>query len=138
MTETPLFASSKSRSGALVASGTVTAAAPSEKARLVGRGAQAALAALSERFGDALLDRLPQLRISMLDPLMKTLGDGPEQADARMGEKDEVGQAVLDSLTVLAAVVPHLSERVRADIVPVLRCLSAALRSRYAVIPPLL
>ena len=134
VTETPLFASSKSRAGTLVAPGSEAAVAPSDKTRLIGRGAQAALAALSERFADDLLGRLPQLRISMLDPLTTTFADGPERADEQIGAKDEVGQAVLDSLSVLAAVVPHLSERVGADVVPVFSCLASALRSRYAVV----
>jgi TATA-binding protein-associated factor len=59
-------------------------------------------------------------------------GDDPADADARIGR--QLGQDVIDSLSVLEAVVPALHGELGPRLVELFPRMLVALRSRYAVI----
>ncbi|KAG5646696.1 hypothetical protein DXG03_002686 [Asterophora parasitica] len=103
------------------------------KAHLARRGAGLAFDQLSAKFGPHLLTVIPNMWQSMAGGLLSALqGDSPKQSDLLI--EKQFGQDVIDSLSVLEAVVPTFHQ----DLWPTLRdtfpMLDLALRSRFAII----
>ncbi|KAF5386822.1 hypothetical protein D9615_001620 [Tricholomella constricta] len=103
------------------------------KARLARRGAGLAFDQLSAKFGPHLLTVIPNMWQSMAGGLLSAFqADSPKQSDLLI--EKQYGQDVIDSLSVLEAVVPTFHQ----DLWPTLRetfsMLDLALRSRFAII----
>ncbi|KAI0059098.1 hypothetical protein BV25DRAFT_1901802 [Artomyces pyxidatus] len=105
-----------------------------EKARLSRRGAGLAFVQLSTRFGPKLLDTIPKMWQSMAGGLLSACGssDSPEAADGLIG--GQYGQDVIDSLSVLEAVVPTLHQDLWPKLMALFPIMAIALRSRFAII----
>lgn len=103
------------------------------KAKLSRRGASLAFQQLSAKFGPRLLDVIPKMWQSMAGGLLSACStESPQEADALM--EKQCGQDVIDSLSVLEAVVPTLHTDLQARVVELFPAMTTALRSRYAII----
>ncbi|KAJ2786455.1 TATA-binding protein-associated factor mot1 [Coemansia interrupta] len=96
--------------------------ARAQAARLVVRGAEAALSAVAARFGDRLLADVPRLWACVAEPLERHYGAGftdGEPVDRHFAMHADDTQAVVDALRVLQALcaaVPPLHAAVAADV----------------------
>ena len=120
------------------------------KSRITRRGSVLAFVELSNRFGSRLLDVVPKMWNSMAGGLTSACQSGtfdsgtiPDKyrpnSPADVAEVDNLiaaslGQDVIDSLSVLEAVVPTLHEELRHKLSELLPMLNLTLRSRYAII----
>ncbi len=122
----------------------------SQKARLARRGAQQAFQQLSEQFGERLLDIIPNMWRSMAGGLLSACQsskeiqlhvsnpsphrptDPPEKTDALI--EKQYGQDVIDSLTVLEAVVPTFHHGLQPRLRELFPMMEMALRSRFAIV----
>lgn len=134
------------------AAAAAAAAKPSEQAAyaLSRRGASLAFGQLSARFGGRLLDVVPGMWHSMAGGLLSTCDtgefpshpshlfalkaapDSSTHADSLMSK--QYGQDVIDSLSVLEAVVPTLDEKLWAKVATLFPMIVIALRSQYAIV----
>ncbi|TFY76749.1 hypothetical protein EWM64_g7263 [Hericium alpestre] len=104
-----------------------------EKARLSRRGAGLAFVQLSKHFGPKLLDTIPKLWQSMAGGLLSAcVTDSPEEVDALI--EKQYGQDVIDSLSVLDAVVPTLHQDLWPNLRELFPMMALTLRSRFAII----
>ncbi|KAI6009398.1 hypothetical protein F5J12DRAFT_891501 [Pisolithus orientalis] len=103
------------------------------RAKLSRRGAGLAFQKLSAKFGSRLLDVIPKMWQSMAGGLLSACSaESPQEADALM--EKQYGQDVIDSLSVLGAVVPTLHSDLRPRVLELFPAMTIALRSRYAII----
>ncbi|KAI0781371.1 SNF2 chromatin remodeling protein [Trametes elegans] len=103
------------------------------KARLSRRGARLAFEKLSAQFGPRLLDAVPKMWQSMAGGLLSACAtDSVEEMDGLI-EKQH-GQDVIDSLSVLEAVVPTFHEELSHNFTGLFPHVALALRSRFAII----
>lgn len=103
------------------------------RAKLSRRGAGLAFQKLSAKFGSQLLDVIPKMWQSMAGGLLSACSaESPQEADALM--EKQCGQDVIDSLSVLGAVVPTLHSDLRPRVLELFPAMTIALRSRYAII----
>jgi TATA-binding protein-associated factor len=123
-------------------------------AKLVYRGAQLALSELAERFGPELLERVPKLWSCMSEALLAVFGSGSfysylhfpvamlmssptddvAQADALLAADPQLGQDLLDCLTVLPVGAAKLTPSLHKRLASLLPALSLATRSKFAVV----
>ncbi|CAE6520255.1 unnamed protein product [Rhizoctonia solani] len=103
------------------------------KARIIKRGAQLALTRLGELFGAELFTRLKQMWDSMVGGLTYAFGEGLD-GDKKIEKSDEVGQQVIDSLTVLHVVVPSLDESLHVRVAELFPTIARSLRSKFALV----
>ncbi|KAG5220824.1 TATA-binding protein-associated factor mot [Salix suchowensis] len=102
------------------------------KSRLSRRGACLAFAELSTKFGPRLFSVIPNMWQSMVGGLLSACAsDSPDRSDALI--EKQYGQDVIDSLSVLEAVVPALHEDLWPKLVEIYPMVSLALRSRFAI-----
>lgn len=118
------------------------------KSRLSRRGACLAFAELSTKFGPRLLSVIPNMWQSMVGGLLSAcasgmqiktnisttidvFSDSPDKSDALI--EKQYGQDVIDSLSVLEAVVPALHEDLWPKLVEIYPMVALALRSRFAI-----
>ncbi|KAG0705295.1 hypothetical protein DFH29DRAFT_1031866 [Suillus ampliporus] len=103
------------------------------KAQLSRRGACLAFDQLSAKFGSQLLQVIPKMWISMAGGLLSACTTAlPHEADALMDKQH--GQDVIDSLSVLEAVVPSFHPDLWPKLAELFPAITMALRSRYAII----
>ncbi|THV07958.1 SNF2 superfamily chromatin remodeling protein [Dendrothele bispora CBS 962.96] len=103
------------------------------KARLARRGAGFAFDKLSAKFGNKLLQVVPNMWQSMAGGLISTFkSDSVEACDALM--EKQFGQDVIDSLSVLEAVAPALHQDLWPKVAETFPMLLLALRSKFAII----
>ncbi|KAL0947465.1 hypothetical protein HGRIS_013571 [Hohenbuehelia grisea] len=103
------------------------------KARLSRRGAGMAFVQLSAKFGPRLLSVIPNMWQSMVGGLLSACQtDSPEASDALIDK--QFGQDVIDSLSVLEAVVPTLHEELWPKLAEIYSMITLALRSRLAIV----
>lgn len=119
------------------------------KAQLSRRGACLAFNQLSTKFGSQLLHVIPKMWLSMAGGLLSACMTGqklffgvfdmpdlyselPHEADALMDK--QYGQDVVDSLSVLEAVVPTFHADLWPKLAELFPAINMALRSRYAII----
>ncbi|KAL5529004.1 hypothetical protein ACEPAG_4978 [Sanghuangporus baumii] len=104
-----------------------------EKAKISRRGAELAFKELSTKFGEELFTHVPKMWEFMAGGLVAAFQtDSVRDADKLM--EKQLGQDVIDSLSVLKVTAPTLHEGLRCRLVELLPKLSMALRSRYAII----
>ncbi|KAH9180252.1 hypothetical protein EDB89DRAFT_1900197 [Lactarius sanguifluus] len=104
-----------------------------EKARLSRRGAGLAFVKLSTKFGEKLLETIPNMWQSMAGGILSACAtDSPDAVDDLIGRQH--GQDVIDSLSVLEAVVPTLHRDLWPKIRELFPVIVMALRSRFAII----
>ncbi|SGY46516.1 BQ5605_C001g00442 [Microbotryum silenes-dioicae] len=104
-------------------------------ARVTFRGAQLALAQLSIRFGDDLLEQVPRLWSGMSEGLLAAFASGDvNQADQLLATSADAGQSLLDCLTVLPIGAKQLNGNLRGRLVELLPSLTLAIRSKFAVV----
>ncbi|SCV74101.1 BQ2448_6533 [Microbotryum intermedium] len=104
-------------------------------ARVTFRGAQLALAQLSIRFGDLLLERVPRLWSGMSEGLLAAFASGDvHQADQLLATSADAGQSLLDCLTVLPIGAKRLNGKLQGRLVQLLPSLTLAIRSKFAVV----
>ncbi|KAG2752077.1 hypothetical protein P692DRAFT_20799116 [Suillus brevipes Sb2] len=102
-------------------------------AQLSRRGACLAFDQLSSKFGSQLLQVIPKMWISMAGGLLSACTTAlPHEADALMDK--QYGQDVIDSLSVLEAVVPSFHPDLWPKLAELFPAITMALRSRYAII----
>ncbi|KAG6818211.1 hypothetical protein H0H87_000116 [Tephrocybe sp. NHM501043] len=103
------------------------------KAQLSRRGAGLALDQLSATFGPRLLTVIPSMWQSMAGGLLSVFQtDSPKQSDLLI--ERQFGQDVIDSLSVLEAVVPTFHQDLWPKLCELFPMLDLALRSRFAII----
>ncbi|OBZ75174.1 hypothetical protein A0H81_04814 [Grifola frondosa] len=103
------------------------------KARLSHRGARLAFVELSAKFGPRLLDAIPKMWQSMAGGILSACAtDSVSQMDGQIDK--QYGQDVIDSLSVLEAVVPTFHEDLWPKLTELFPLINLALRSRYAII----
>lgn len=104
-----------------------------ERARLSRRGARLAFVKLSTKFGEKLLGTIPKMWQSMVGGILSACAtDSPDAVDDLISRQH--GQDVIDSLSVLEAVVPTLHRDLWPKIRELFPAIVMALRSRFAII----
>ena len=98
-------------------------------ARITRRGAKEALDELSLRFGVDIFTKNPILKSKIEGPLKKCFDDDAMETDAA----DDLGQQVVDGLSVLRAITPVLHIDLRPFIIDLMPSISKALRHKQAV-----
>lgn len=102
-----------------------------KEARIVRRGAKEALEHISDIFGAQLLDKVPTFRKIMEDALLYSFsGDLPDNCK---DPKQEYGQAAIDSLSVIRALVPKMHPELYSFITNLLPTIVEALHSKLSV-----
>lgn len=119
------------------------------KARLSRNGASLAFVELSHKFGSRLLDVVPKMWQSMAGGLLSACSGGkfcPSRHTSSLTSRvdstremdalieTQYGQDVIDSLSVLEAVVPTFHEDLWPKLADLLPTILLALRSRFAII----
>ena len=100
-------------------------------ARITRRGAKEALDQLTLRFGRDLFAIAPPIVTKIQEPLMKTFeGELPANLEE---EGEELGQEVIDALSVLRALVPNLHEELHSFVDKMVPSILKAMRCRYSV-----
>ncbi|KAJ7915484.1 SNF2 superfamily chromatin remodeling protein [Mycena leptocephala] len=103
------------------------------KTRLSRRGAGLAFDQLSAKFGARLLDVIPNMWQFMAGGLISAFQpDSPAESDDRI--QKEFGQDVIDSLSVLEAVVPTFHPDLWPKLAETFPMMHIALTSRFAII----
>ncbi|KAJ7184295.1 SNF2 superfamily chromatin remodeling protein [Mycena filopes] len=103
------------------------------RARLSRRGAGLAFNQLSGKFGPKLLDVIPNMWQFMAGGLLSAFQmDSPAQSDDRI--QKQFGQDVIDSLSVLEAVVPTFHPDLWPKLAETFPMMHIALTSRFAII----
>ncbi|KAJ7090312.1 SNF2 superfamily chromatin remodeling protein [Mycena belliarum] len=103
------------------------------KARLSRRGAGLAFDQLSAKFGPRFLEIIPNMWKSMAGGLISAFPpDSPAEADDRI--QKQFGQDVIDSLSVLEAVVPTFHPDLWPKLAETFPMMHIALTSRFAII----
>ena len=116
--------------------GTATSAAEEvrlDKSRISRRGARLAFEQLSARFRAQLLETVPNMWPSMAGGLQSACEQESVEAMDDAIEKQH-GQDVIDSLSVLEAVVPTLHSDLWAKVCDLFPAVGRALRSKFAII----
>ncbi|KAF1805764.1 hypothetical protein FB192DRAFT_1276263 [Mucor lusitanicus] len=109
-------------------------------AQLMKRGAEISLRKLCDTFGDRVFQIVPKLLQCITQKVMETFpehADGAntvDKADQAISEQFQLGQEVIDGLTILTMVVPYLSEGLWPQICEFVPYVCRALQSCYAVI----
>ncbi|KAJ2931331.1 hypothetical protein H1R20_g5658, partial [Candolleomyces eurysporus] len=144
--QTPLFSFTKKRLDGILSFNAGGHDAPSKeaeqdpakaeelrKARLSRRGAKLAFREFSNMFGSNLFDVLPNIWPCTVGGLLSAFQcESPEKAD-QVIEK-QFGQDVIDSLSVLDAVVPTLHQELHSKFAEIFPMLEFAMRSQFAII----
>jgi TATA-binding protein-associated factor len=120
------------------------------KSRITRRGSVLAFVQLSNKFGSSLLDVVPKMWQSMAGGLISACQKGwksticphttngiyfiDDPADVDTIISKSLGQDVIDSLSVLEAVVPTLHDELRPKLSELFPMLCLNLRSRFAII----
>ncbi|KAG7086556.1 hypothetical protein E1B28_002505 [Marasmius oreades] len=106
----------------------------SAKSRISRRGAGLAFNELSARFGPDLIVVVPNMWTSMVGGLESAFSKckSPEESDPLM--EKQFGQDVIDSLSVLEAVVPTMHHDLWPKVTETFPMLLLALRSKFAII----
>jgi TATA-binding protein-associated factor len=125
--------SSKAAAAAAVAAADLPKGDEMSKHRLARRGAGLAFGQLSAKFKDDLFVVIPNMWQHMAGGLSNTFTtDSVEDSDSMMDKQS--GQDVIDSLSVLEAVMPSVHEGLWPKICETFPMMLLALRSRYAII----
>ncbi|KAG7452788.1 uncharacterized protein BT62DRAFT_26814 [Guyanagaster necrorhizus] len=123
------------KSGKGIAKNTYNGATCTEdpKAQLSRRGARLAFDQLSQKFGNRLLVVIPNMWQSMAGGLLSAFNaETPMECDISI--EKHFGQDVIDSLSVLEAIVPALHEDIWPRLTELFPKILLALRSRFAII----
>ncbi|KAI0078954.1 SNF2 chromatin remodeling protein [Panus rudis PR-1116 ss-1] len=103
------------------------------KAHLSRRGAGFAFVELSRRFGARMLDVVPKMWQTMAGGILTACrGDSPNEMDSLI--EKQWGQDVIDSLSVLEAIVPTFHEALLSRFRELFPMITLALRSRFAIV----
>ncbi|KAM6500628.1 SNF2 superfamily chromatin remodeling protein [Amanita muscaria] len=105
----------------------------SNRAGLSRRGARQAFQELSAKFGQRLFDVVPSMWQSMAGGLLSTLQTDTSSQSDMIIEK-QFGQDVIDSFSVLEAVVPTFHAGVWPKLAETFPMIKLALQSRFAII----
>ncbi|KAI9276261.1 hypothetical protein BY458DRAFT_554739 [Sporodiniella umbellata] len=104
-------------------------------AQLTKRGAEISLRELCKRFGPQVFNTVPKLRECISQKIVEVFPERDvKQADDMVRKDPQVGQEVIDSLTILTMVVPCLSESLWDDVSQIVPYICRSLQSSYAVI----
>ncbi|KAI2089142.1 TATA-binding protein-associated factor mot1 [Ophidiomyces ophidiicola] len=104
----------------------------SREARIMRRGAKEALEQLAMRFGDQLLEKVPNLASLIQGSLMQTLG-GELPQDIR-NPSSELGQETVDGLSTLRALAPKFSAGLYPWVIELIPVIVKALQCELSVI----
>ncbi|KAI7889175.1 uncharacterized protein EV154DRAFT_515638 [Mucor mucedo] len=114
---------------------------PEEKeAQLMKRGAEIALRELCDQFGDRVFAIVPKLRECISQKIIEVFpapadkNSGVKHSDSLIAADFQLGQEVIDSLTILTMVVPYLSEGLWEQMGEIVPYICRSLQSCYAVI----
>ncbi|KAJ5629288.1 hypothetical protein N7528_002945 [Penicillium herquei] len=104
-----------------------------KEARIMRRGAKDALEQLTVKFGDQLLEKVPNLATLVERPLKDALtGDGlPEDIT---NPENELGQEVVDGLSTLRALLPKFHSGLYPWVMGLMPTIAKALQCRLSVI----
>lgn len=108
-----------------------------KEAQLMKRGAEISLRELCDRFGDNVFKIVPKLKECIFESIIKAFPEDQKNSDAsdKLIEANfQLGQEVIDSLTILTMVVPYLSEGLWDQIGEVVPYICRSLQSCYAVV----
>lgn len=134
MNDVPAVAPAKGRArGSLAVTEGVVDANLTEEARegkLIRRGAEMTLQAISDRFQERLFEVVPTLWTCMTGPLLDVLGADTTTLQAQHGQ----GQAIIDCCTLLEVNLKYLHAKLRLRAIDVVGPLTQAVKSHFAVI----
>lgn len=100
-------------------------------ARITRRGAKAALDQLTRAFGDQLLTKIPAMKTKIETPLRQAFdGELPLSIEA---EGEELGQEVVDGLSILRALTPSIHPDLHWFVLEMMPLVVKALRSTLSV-----
>ena len=100
-------------------------------ARITRRGAKAALDQLTRAFGDRLLAKMPVMKTKIEVPLRQAFdGELPPSIEA---EGEQLGQEVVDGLSILRALTPSIHPDLQWFILEMMPLVVKALRSNLSV-----
>lgn len=111
-----------------------------KEAQLMKRGAEIALRELCDRFGDRVFEIVPKLKECISQKLIQVFPEGAdktsgvEEPDKLIAADFQLGQEVIDSLTILTMVVPFLSQGLWDQIGEFVPYICRSLQSCYAVV----
>ncbi|KAH7135633.1 hypothetical protein B0J11DRAFT_518810 [Dendryphion nanum] len=105
----------------------------SKAARITRRGAREALEKIAENFGAELFEKVPTLKKLIEDPISKAFASDSLPADIA-DEEGSFGQAVVDGLSTLRALVGKFHPDVRGFVKDLLPLIAKALQSRLYVL----
>lgn len=100
-------------------------------ARITRRGAKSALDQLTKAFGDQLLARVSVLKNKIETPLHRAFND--ELAPTIEPEDDELGQEIIDGLSILRLLTPSMHPNLHSFVLAMMPLVIRALRSRLSV-----
>lgn len=103
-----------------------------KKAKITRRGAKDALEQLCQTFGAALFNKVPKLRSVIEDPIRQCFS-GELPADI-LDPENEFGQAVVDAMSTLRALVATLDSSLHAWVLDLLPSVAKAMQSKLAVL----
>jgi TATA-binding protein-associated factor len=111
-----------------------------KEAQLMKRGAEIALRELCDRFGDRVFEIVPKLKECISQKIIQVFPEGVDKAsgvehsDKMIATDFQLGQDVIDSLTILTMVVPYLSQGLWEQIGEFVPYICRSLQSCFAVI----
>lgn len=101
-------------------------------ARIMRRGAKETLEQLAVVFAGELLDKIPALKSLLKEPLQQAFsGDLPSDIK---DPRNTLGQEVVDSLSIIRALMPKLHARIHPFILDILPLIAKALHSTLSVL----
>lgn len=105
-----------------------------KEARLMRRGARAALERLVEDFGAELFEKVPVLK-SMIEKPIRAGFDGAELPSVITDvQQSSLGQEIVDALSILRALVPKLHTKLQPFVLELMPLICKALQARLGVL----
>ncbi|ORY35400.1 putative helicase [Naematelia encephala] len=102
--------------------------------RVTRRGASEAFIALARTFGENIVEGVPKFWDGISAALLAFSGSDISACDAKLKESTSAGQDLVDCLTSLRLIAPHLDESLHARLVSLFPPIILALQSSYAVV----
>lgn len=146
-TVTPVLEENQVKSGILSIhkeeTGKASAAAPKDivtpeqkEAQLMKRGAEIALRELCDTFGDRVFEIVPKLKECISQRIIQAFptNQGIEVSDKMFAADFQLGQEVIDALSILTMVVPYLSKGLWDQMGEIVPYICRSLQSCFAVV----
>ena len=101
-----------------------------KSARITRRGTKEALDQVCQLFGPQLFEKAPVLKSKIETPLLQAFGD---ESSVDFGSNTELGQEVVDGLSILRALVPNTHAALHPFIIELMPLVVKGLRSQLSI-----